>query len=96
MRFRPGRAHHKWPLLALTLCVLLSGPIVPLVESASSHGVVADPWPAADQMFRKDHRWLGGDGGNSIDLGDGSVLWFFGDSFIVASNRHIRSESLFI
>ncbi len=93
---RPRRDHYKWLFLVLTLCVLLSGSIAPLAEGISSPTIVAAPWPAADQMFRKDHRWLGGDGGSSIDLGDGRVLWLFGDSFIAAGDRHLRSESVLV
>jgi len=92
----PRHVNHKWLVPALILCVLLSGAPVYPAEGEPSPAIVAEPWPAADQMFRKDDRWLGGDGGSSIDLGDGRVLWLFGDSFIAASNRHLRSESVFI
>ena len=43
---------------------------------------VAKPWPAADELFHRDARWRGGDGATSVDLGDGRVLWLFGDSFV--------------
>ena len=33
-------------------------------------------------MFRRDPNWFGGDDAYSIDLGDGRVAWFFGDSFV--------------
>lgn len=39
-------------------------------------------WEAADQLFRGDPNWVGGDGAYSVDLGAGRVLWLFGDSFI--------------
>jgi len=47
----------------------------------------ADPWlefqwPAADSLFQRDRFWVGGDGAYSIDLGDGRVLWLFGDSWV--------------
>jgi hypothetical protein len=87
---------HRWPLLVLALHVLLGSAIAPLAEGISSPAIVAEPWPAADQIFKKDHRWLGGDGASSIDLGEGRVLWLFGDSFIATTNRHLRSESLLI
>lgn len=44
--------------------------------------VTAEAWPEADAMFHRDPRWLGGDDAYSIDLGDGRVVWFFGDSFV--------------
>ena len=40
------------------------------------------PWPQADRLFHSDPLWLGGDGAFSVDLGNGRVLWLFGDSFI--------------
>jgi hypothetical protein len=53
----------------------------------SGGGPVAEPWeefdwPEADQLFQRDRNWVGGDGGYSIDLGGGRVLWLFGDSWI--------------
>lgn len=42
----------------------------------------AEPWPAADALFRRDPRWRGGDGAGSVDLGNSRVLWLFGDSFV--------------
>lgn len=42
----------------------------------------ADAWPEADQLFRKNPRWLGADDAYSVNLGGGRILWLFGDSFI--------------
>ncbi len=42
----------------------------------------AEAWDAADQLFRGDPNWVGGDGAYSVDLGAGRVLWLFGDTFI--------------
>jgi len=53
----------------------------------------AKPWKEADQLFRTDPRWLGGDGAYSIDLGRGRVLWLFGDSFIADRPGVKRSAS---
>lgn len=39
-------------------------------------------WPEADLLFQRDQFWVGGDGAYSIDLGNGRVLWLFGDSWI--------------
>jgi len=44
--------------------------------------VLAEPWPEASRNFRSDPRWLGGDGASTVDLGEGRVLWLFGDSFV--------------
>ena len=52
-------------------------------EAADSGvSVTAEAWPEADAMFHRDPRWLGGDDAYSIDLGDGRIAWFFGDSFV--------------
>ncbi|QEG36395.1 sialate O-acetylesterase [Bythopirellula goksoeyrii] len=42
----------------------------------------ATAWPEADVLFHRDPNWLGGDDAYSLDLGDGRVAWFFGDSFV--------------
>lgn len=42
----------------------------------------AEPWPAGDRLFHQDPRWLGADAAYSVDMGDGRVLWLFGDSFV--------------
>lgn len=39
-------------------------------------------WPAAEQLFRSDPRWVGGDDAYSVGLGGDRRLWLFGDSFI--------------
>jgi hypothetical protein len=56
----------------------------------------ADAWPDADVLFRTDPDWLGSDGAFSVPLGDGRILWLFGDTFVATSRRHIRSEAAFV
>lgn len=43
--------------------------------------ISAEPWPAADRLFRSDPSWLGSDDAYSIPLDDERTLWFFGDTF---------------
>lgn len=50
----------------------------------------ASAWPDADALFRRDPHWVGGDGTSSLDLGDGRILWLFGDSWIDPSGRRSR------
>jgi hypothetical protein len=57
--------------------------------------LLAEPWPEADQLFRRDPRWRGGDGAWSIDLGNARSLWIFGDSFIDPEGE-TRESSFFI
>lgn len=49
-----------------------------------------------DALFHQQPRWLGGDAAYTIDLGDGRVLWLFGDSFIATSPALVRSESTMV
>ncbi len=59
-------------------------------------GIDAQPWPEADALFRSDPNWLGSDDAYSIDLGDGRVLWLFGDTFITYDTRRSRQGSIMI
>jgi hypothetical protein len=54
---------------------------------------LARPWPAAEQVFRNDTRWLGADAALSVPLGGDRTLWLFGDSFIATSAIGRRAES---
>ena len=75
---------------------LIVGLEVSHAEEFAMRGVA---WPEADQLFRRDTRWRGSDAANSIDLGEGRVLWTFGDSFVdnnpVAAQRQ-RKTARFI
>ncbi len=55
-----------------------------------------ESWPEADQLFRHDPSWIGGDAAYSVDLGGGRVLWLFGDSFIAKSPARSRADASFI
>ncbi len=52
----------------------------------------AAAWVEADQLFRHDASWVGGDAAYSVDLGNGRVLWLFGDSWIDPSGGHLRDR----
>ncbi len=43
--------------------------------------VSAAPDDALSARFERTRGWTGGDGAHSVDLGDGNVLWLFGDTF---------------
>ncbi len=64
--------------------------------SGTLAGIDAEPWPEADALFRSDPNWVGSDDAYSIDLGDGRVLWLFGDSFITYDTRRSRQGSIMI
>ena len=61
-----------------------------------------EAWDSADQLFRTDSLWRGGDAAYSVDLGEEKILWLFGDSFVgggpdmTRSNRRMVRNSLAI
>lgn len=66
------------------------------VLSLPAMAQTASAWPEADRLFHSDPRWLGGDAAFSTDLGNGRVLWMFGDSFIARKDGATRRESAFV
>jgi len=56
----------------------------------------ARDWPEADTLFRRDPKWMGGDGAYSVDLGQGRVLWLFGDSFVATGAARVREQSVLV
>ncbi len=50
--------------------------------------------PGYEAAFERDSGWTGGDGAYSVPLGDGRILWLFGDSFIgqVKAGRRVDSQ----
>jgi hypothetical protein len=69
-----------------------------LLGDACSQGpaATAESWPEADQLFRNDPIWLGSDGDYSCDLGQGRVLWLFGDTLIARDAARNQSNAYFI
>jgi hypothetical protein len=67
-------------------------------------GACADPapagvgaaWPAANQLFQRDARFLGADGAYSVDLGDGRILWLFGDTLVARDHARPHANSAFL
>ncbi|MBI4862198.1 MAG: DUF4185 domain-containing protein [Candidatus Riflebacteria bacterium] len=85
----PG-SHSLLPL-ALVVCgaIRAAGGAPPPLPSVPT--LQAVPWPAADRLFRQDPRWLGSDDAYSVDLGEGRVLWLFGDTFIGDGTSTVRA-----
>ena len=65
---------------------VVEGPIAPVTVPCFE----ASAWREADQLFHRDQHWVGGDGASSVDLGNGRILWLFGDSWIDPSGRGTR------
>jgi len=49
------------------------------------------PWPEADELFRRDDAWLGTDDAYSVPLGGDRTLWLFGDTFLGARSAGRRA-----
>ena len=74
-------------LHALTcVCVAVSSFATSACESTAAPLAPSAPvgraFSAADTLFRRDQRWLGGDAALTIPLSAGRTLWLFGDSFV--------------
>ena len=88
-----GPAVRRACRLALGVCAALG-----TVAGAASpeRSITLEPWPEADALFHRDANWLGGDDAGSIDLGDGRVAWFFGDSFVAPKSPGERRGSTMV
>ena len=76
-------ANSRYFIVVLICAVLCAcGDIASRYREPGGFELSAQRWKEAEQLFRNDDRWLGGDGAYSVDLGAGRVLWLFGDSFI--------------
>lgn len=53
-----------------------------------------EPLPRYDAAFERTSGWTGGDGAYTVALGDGRVLWMFGDTFVgqVKEGRRVESQ----
>jgi hypothetical protein len=78
--------------LALTLWLIGCGsdgaPPAPAVDAVA--------WPEADPLFRQDPHWVGADGAYSVALGDGRVVWLFGDTFVATDGSGQRAGSTMV
>jgi hypothetical protein len=56
----------------------------------------AAAWPEADALFHSDPSWVGAHGEYSVSLGDGRILWLFGDTFVSPSGSGQRNGSTMV
>jgi hypothetical protein len=84
-------------IFAILLCLISCGLKTPPYNlERTTFTISGEPWPEADRLFKGDDHWLGGDGASSIDLGEGRVLWLFGDSFINQASSGDRRDAAII
>ncbi len=79
--------------MRLTLILVASWTIVCSTSHAAAISPTGRAFTEAEELFRRDPRWLGADAALSIPLADGRTVWLFGDTFIAKSSAHVRSES---
>ncbi len=83
---------------ALSLCALsLLGLALSCSGGSAGGGSNVNPPPqnapcASANYFPCRQGWLGGDGAYSVDLGSGSSLWIFGDTFVGPSTATSRTQ----
>jgi hypothetical protein len=83
---------HRDYFAGLILCAIIASVIITACRSPrESRSGEFESWPAADRVFRQDRLWRGGDAAYSADLGEGRVLWLFGDSFVGDGEGDTRS-----
>jgi hypothetical protein len=92
---RARRATKSAGLLVIGLAVLLPAVVEASTEIPKAL-LRAERWPQADSLFTRDALWLGGDGAATVDLGDGRILWLFGDSFIGTDSTRDRAHSVMV
>jgi len=68
----------------------------PPADPFRNQDIQAVVWPEAGRRFREDGRWLGGDGAYTINLGNGRILWLFGDSLIAADDSRDRKKAVLV
>ncbi len=56
--------------------------------------LIVEPLPRYDAAFERTSGWIGGDGAYSVALGDGRILWMFGDTFVgrVENGRRVDAR----
>jgi hypothetical protein len=90
----------KWiiVMLAVAFSAVTSSAQQPASGDAKSDSTryPATPDAAWDAAFTRTSGWTGGDCAGTVDLGDGRVLWMFGDSWIgdVVDGRHKPGSQL--
>ena len=75
-------------------CIAIA--LLTMASATATMAQIGMSWPEADTLFHSDPRWLGGDAAFSVDLGNGRVLWMFGDSFVANEAGATRRQSSFI
>ncbi len=87
---RPGKSIACPRLVCIVLGFLF------VVDGILCAEPVARRVPAADALFQSDPRWLGGDAALSVPLGDGRILWLFGDSFLGDGSARTRDGAVMV
>lgn len=82
--------------IARAAALVLTCAVATACGGSETRAQTVEPWPEADALFHQDPRWLGSDGGASVDLGGGRSLWLFGDTFVALDRRDVRERSCMV
>lgn len=98
---RSAQRYIRYSILAFVfLCTLLAWLPGLLQAGRKPEGpgfhIDVQHWEEAENLFRSDPCWLGGDGASSIDLGARKSLWLFGDSFICTKGSPSRRDAVMV
>jgi hypothetical protein len=87
--FEGSRKRQAQQLYALAMLLSLF-----LAACQAQPRIRVEPIPRYDAAFERTSGWIGGDGAYSAALGEGRILWMFGDSFVgrVQNGRRIDSR----
>lgn len=98
---RSAQRHIRYSILVgVFLCTLFAWLPGLIQAGQKSEGpgfrIDVQHWEEAENLFRSDPCWLGGDGASSIDLGRRKSLWLFGDSFICTKGSRSRRDAVMV
>jgi hypothetical protein len=80
----------------LVFCGILLLINIQCAVASAEPAVTAARQPQWDAVFTRQHGWTGGDVAGTVDLGDGRVLWLFGDTWIgdVTAGAHVPGAQM--
>jgi hypothetical protein len=92
-QFDNGPAVKKRSSFALVFLFFLAFPVI---SSCAGYGALSAPEMAWDRQFQQEVGWTGADGVQSVAMGNGRILWLFGDTWIgsILNGRHMPGSEL--
>ena len=88
--------HRSGSIDRIKICGLIFILLITFLGCTQFEQGVFTPWPEAETLLRRESAWLGGDGAYTVNLGEGRILWLFGDSFIDSARWGSRRQSILV